>query len=113
MQTKLKTALECVTELGLSGGTTDARELLTMLGSSDWQIRRAAADEISAGLASAGDGGTASLIFSGLIEATLNTAEAGRRSAALAALEQIGRPALPVLASALETATASGRIALA
>jgi HEAT repeat protein len=113
MQTTLKTALERVTELGLSGSTTGARELMAMLGSSDWQIRRAAADEISAGLESTGDGETVSLICSELIEATLNTTDAGRRSAALAALEQIGRPALPFLASALETAPASGRIALA
>lgn len=108
----LEATLERVERLSQSAASADVRALLRLLGSDDWQTRRAAAEAISSLVATrAAELDTAEL-FRELIEAVSDKTDAGRRAAAIAALEGIGATALPSLAGALRGGDASAAIAL-
>ena len=108
----LEATLDRVERLSHSGAAADVRALVRLLGSEDWQTRRAAAEAISSLVTErAGEVNTDEL-FRELIAAVADKADAGRRSAAIAALEGIGAPALPALAKALSGSDASTAIAL-
>jgi HEAT repeat protein len=109
----LEATLDRVERLSQSGAAADVRALVRLLGNEDWQTRRAAAEAISSlVVARAGELETEEL-FHELILAVCDKTDAGRRAAAIAALEGIGARTLPALAEALKDAEASAVIALA
>ena len=109
----LEATLDRVERLGQSGAASDVRALLRLLSNEDWQTRRAAAEAISSLVRErAAELDTAEL-FRELIAGVEDKTDAGRRAAAIAALEGIGSPALPALSEALAGGEASSVIALA
>src|SRR3954470_18813713 len=100
MEATLETKLDAVRSLAQSGRERDLRQLFTMLDDSDWQTRRAAVEAIVSILNSSASGQTVDRACAELVEAVQNTDFAGKRAAAIATLEAIGRPALPSLARA-------------
>ncbi len=111
----LEATLERVERLSRSGAGEDVRALVRLLGDADWQTRRAAAEAIST-LVQAGALAAeveTDALFAELIAAVADKRDAGRRAAAVAALEGIGARALPALRTALPRADASSVIALA
>jgi len=113
MTMTLKTALERVVEMGQSDLASDIRELLSLLDDDDWQMRRAASQAVTTRLADNNHSHQHELIFTALISAILDKSRAGCRAAAIAALETIGKPALPFLETAIRTASPGGQVALA
>src|SRR6266436_2236387 len=113
MSMTLKTALKRVVEMGQSDLASDIRELLSLLDDDDWQMRRAASQAVTARLGDNNHSHQHALIFSALISAILDKSRAGCRAAAIAALETIGKPALPFLETAIRTASPGGQVALA
>lgn len=109
----LEAALDKVERLGQSGAAADVRALVRLLGNEDWQTRRAAAEAISSLVATRGGDVDTDELFRELISSVTDRTDAGRRAAAIAALEGIGAPALPALAEALRSGEASSAIALA
>src|SRR2546423_11534326 len=113
MPSSLEATLERVQRLASSGGAADVRQLVRLLGNEDWQTRRAAAEAISSAVQSRPQDSDTETLFDELIAAVGDHHHAGRRAAAVVALEGIGARALPRLATELERAPASARIALA
>jgi HEAT repeat protein len=109
----LEATLDRVERLSQSGAAADVRALVRLLGSEDWQTRRAAAEAISSLVTERAAELDTEELFRELIVAVADKTDAGRRSAAIAALEGIGAPALPALAEALSGGDASAAIALA
>jgi HEAT repeat protein len=109
----LEATLERVERLSQSGAAADVRALLRLLGNDDWQTRRAAAEAISSMVATRAQELDTDELFRELIAAVSDKTDAGRRAAAIAALEGIGARALPALAEALRAGEASAVIALA
>lgn len=109
----LEATLDRVERLSQSGAAADVRALVRLLGSDDWQTRRAAAEAVSSLVATGAEGLDTDELFRELIMAVSDKTDAGRRAAAIAALEGIGAPALPALAEALRDGEASTAIALA
>lgn len=109
----LEAMLHRVERLGESGAASDVRALVKLLGSEDWQTRRAAAEAISSLVTSRGRELDTDELFRELVAAVSDRTDAGRRAAAIAALEGIGAPALPALSEALMSGEASSAIALA
>ncbi len=109
----LEATLERVERLASSGAEADVRALISLLGDKDWQARRAAAEAIARAVCESKQETDAESLFGELIAAVCDKSQAGRRAAAVAALEGIGQRALPRLASELQTANANARIALA
>ncbi|MCA1557434.1 MAG: HEAT repeat domain-containing protein, partial [Acidobacteria bacterium] len=108
----LEATLDRVERLSQSGAAADVRALLRLLGNDDWQTRRAAAEALSSLVATHADELDTEELFRELIAAVADKTDAGRRAAAVAALEIIGAPALPFLADALRVGDASAAIAL-
>src|SRR4051812_6120762 len=106
MEATLETKLDAVNSLAQSGRERDLRRLFTMLGDSDWQTRRAAVEAIASILNSSASRQAVDRACAELVEAVLSTEFAGKRAAAIAALEAVGRPALPSLAKALKNDSA-------
>jgi HEAT repeat protein len=113
MPSSLEATLDRVERLASSGAAADVRALVRLLGNEDWQTRRAAAEAISAAVRSHPQDSDTETLFDELIAAIGDSSHAGRRAAAIVALEGIGAPALPRLAAELQRAPASARIALA
>lgn len=109
----LEATLYRVERLGESGAVADVRALVKLLGSEDWQTRRAAAEAISSLVEARAAELDTDELFRELIAAVSDRTDAGRRAAAIAALEGIGAPALPALSEALTSGEASSAIALA
>jgi HEAT repeat protein len=109
----LEATLERVERLSQSGAAADVRSLVRLLGNDDWQTRRAAAEAISSLVATRAEEVDTDELFRELIAAVSDKADAGRRAAAIAALEGVGARALPALAEALRQSEASAAIALA
>jgi HEAT repeat protein len=109
----LEATLDRVERLGQSGAAADVRALVRLLGNEDWQTRRAAAEAISSLVATRAEEVDSDELFRELTAAVIDKTDAGRRAAAIAALEGIGARALPVLAEALREGEASAAIALA
>jgi HEAT repeat protein len=109
----LEATLERVERLGQSGAAEDVRALVRLLGDEDWQTRRAAAETLSSLVAARAEAMDMRELYSALVEAVGDKADAGRRAAAIAALEGIGPRALPALAEGLRQNDASASIALA
>ncbi|MBD0371083.1 MAG: HEAT repeat domain-containing protein [Pyrinomonadaceae bacterium] len=109
----LEATLDRVERLSQSGAAADVRALVRLLGSEDWQTRRAAAEGISSLVLTRAEGLNTDELFRELITAVSDKTDAGRRAAAIAALEGIGAPALPALAQSLRDSEASSAIALA
>jgi HEAT repeat protein len=109
----LEATLERVERLSRSGASADVRALVRLLGSEDWQTRRAAAEAISFMVETRGDQLDTNELFRELVMAVCDKTDAGRRASAIAALEGIGVRALPALSHALKEAEASAVIALA
>lgn len=109
----LEATLDRVERLGQSGAAADVRALVRLLGNEDWQTRRAAAEAISSLVTTRADEIDTDELFRELTTAVTDKTDAGRRAAAIAALEGIGARALPVLAEALRDGEASAAIALA
>lgn len=113
MPSSLEATLDRVERLASSGAAADVRALVRLLGNEDWQTRRAAAEAISAAVRSHPQDSETETLFDELITAVGDSTHAGRRAAAIVALEGIGAPALSRLAAELSDAPASSRIALA
>ena len=113
MPSSLEATLDRVERLASSGAEGDVRALVRLLGNDDWQTRRAAAEAISFAVQSHPQMLDTETLFEELIAAVGDKTHAGRRAAAIVALEGIGARALPRLAAALANAPASARIALA
>ncbi|HEX8173941.1 MAG TPA: HEAT repeat domain-containing protein [Pyrinomonadaceae bacterium] len=109
----LEAALDRVERLGQSGAAADVRALVRLLGNEDWQTRRAAAEAISSLVKTRAAELDTVELFRELIAAVSDKTDAGRRAAAIAALEGIGPPALPAMAEAITGGEASSVIALA
>jgi HEAT repeat protein len=109
----LEATLDRVERLSRSGAAADVRALLRLLGNEDWQTRRAAAEAVSSLVRARSEEMDTDELFRELISAVSDKTDAGRRAAAIAALEGIGAPALPALAKALAGGDASSVIALA
>lgn len=105
--------LDRVERLSRSGASEDVRALIRLLGDADWQTRRAAAEAISSLAETHEDELDTEELYRELIAAVGDHRDAGRRAAAIAALEGIGARALPALAEALKQGEASAVIALA
>lgn len=108
----LEETLQRVERLAASGATADARSLVSLLGEDDWQTRRAAAEAIAATVCASAHETDHEPLFEELIAAVCDKTRAGKRAAAIAALEGIGKRALPYLATELQNGNASERIAL-
>ena len=113
MSSSLEAKLGRVERLRNSGAVRDLNALLSLLSDEEWQTRRAAAEAIS-GIILSHDF-KAEKLFDELISAAADSREAGRRAAAIAALEGIGERALPRILKKLqsEPVLSSARIALA
>jgi HEAT repeat protein len=113
MPSTLEATLDRVARLSRTGSAGDVRALVRLLGSEDWQARRAAAEAISSTVWMRPDEIDTEALFQELIVAVSDNTDAGKRGAAIAALEGIGAPALAFLAAGLRSANAPARIALA
>jgi HEAT repeat protein len=113
MPSSLEATLDRVERLASSGEAADVRSLVRLLSNEEWQTRRAAAEAISAAVRSHPQDSDTETLYDELITAIGDGSHAGRRAAAIVALEGIGAPALPRLAAELQRAPASARIALA
>ncbi len=116
----LETTVQGVARLAKPDARVELRKLVVLLGDEDWQTRRAAAAAISSS-ASAGETSAAELeeLLADLVEALNDGIDAGRRAAAIAALEGIiaadetRAPALRHIAAAVGKASHTVRIGLA
>lgn len=109
----LEATLNRIERLATSGTVGDVAVLVRLLGDLDWQTRCAAAEAISTVVdAHAAEIDTEKL-FDTLIAAAGDTTDAGRRAAAIAALEGIGERVMPRVMIELERAHSSARISLA
>jgi HEAT repeat protein len=109
----LEATLDRVERLSQSGAAADVRALVRLLGHEDWQTRRAAAEAVSSLVAARADEMDTDWLLRELIAAVSDRTDAGRRAAAISALEGIGARALPYLAVALRADEPSAAIALA
>ncbi|HEY0322297.1 MAG TPA: HEAT repeat domain-containing protein [Pyrinomonadaceae bacterium] len=109
----LEATLDRVERLSQSGAAADVRALVRLLGNEDWQTRRAAAEAISSLVSTRAEELDTDELFRELVQAVADKTDAGRRAAAIAALEGIGARALPSLADALRGGEASAAIAVA
>jgi HEAT repeat protein len=112
VSSSLEATLDRVERLASSGAAADVRQLVRLLGNEDWQTRRAAAEAISSAVRARPQDADTETLFDELIAAVSDTTHAGRRAAAIVALEGIGARAWPRLAAELQRAPASARIAL-